>query len=192
MRANTRFFLSFFTLFLSCEARRFVEARSALVSQPTQTPVRSHLQPHNAQTTPLASSPAEMHELLRRAMSPTTAVVDGYTQLGCFQDGSDNVLAVTRKFDNGMTPELCRNVCSLAKCHIFGLENGYHCYCDTTIANFAVSAQATECSVGCWGSSAAVCGAGNRINIYSATAGPFSGGEFTSCVLFPRRQGMFF
>jgi hypothetical protein len=160
----------------SADGRRFVQARAALVSQPTDAPSLLHDAPPSTTTiAPILLSPAEgaLFDLRRRQANPTVAALDGYTHLGCYQDGSDNILGVTSKYDNGMTPELCRNVCSLASVGIFGVENGYQCYCDSTIANFAVTAPAAECTEKCWGSSAALCGGGRRINVYSATNGQF-------------------
>jgi hypothetical protein len=120
--------------------------------------------------------PTRGMELVRRALPPTLANVDAYTHLGCYQDGSNHILSVTSIFDTGMTPELCRNRCAIEKCHIFGVEDSYYCFCDTSIAGFAVPAPASECTSTCRGQETIICGGSKRMNIYSATAGPIAGG----------------
>ncbi|KAM0323974.1 hypothetical protein ACHAQA_008556 [Verticillium albo-atrum] len=112
-------------------------------------------------------------ELVKRA---DVVSVDGYTHLGCWQDGSNHILSVTAEFDNGMTPELCRNMCSLVECPMFGVENGYHCYCGTSIEPFAVSATGDACTATCWGDEEKICGGPQRMNVYS-TNDPSAGGK---------------
>lgn len=133
-------------------------------SIPTEAPSPAQIA-HAAATTAFE---APLHQqLVKRA---EVKAVDGYTHLGCWQDGSNHILSVTANFDNGMTPELCRNVCSIASCNMFGVENGYHCYCGNSIEAFAVSATDDSCTATCWGAKDVICGAGQRMNVYSATA----------------------
>src|SRR5579871_4296727 len=69
-----------------------------------------------------------------------------------------------------MTPHLCHTQRALASASMFAVGSGYACYCDNSLASFAVSAPDSQCSVTCNGNQSLVCGASNRVNLYSATA----------------------
>lgn len=100
---------------------------------------------------------------------PVRVTVADYSYLGCFQDGSNHILTVKSQFDTGMTPELCRNLCLVAECGIFGLKDQYSCLCGREVEPFAVSAPESECLEKCRGNTAVACGASGRMNVYSAT-----------------------
>jgi hypothetical protein len=117
-----------------------------------------------ATTTPFHPPPRWQPELVKRT---EVASIDGYTYLGCWADGSDRILAVTKYFDNGMTPDLCKNKCSIASCPMFGVEDGYNCYCGSSIEAFAVSDTEDGCTQTCWGDKNKYCGGNFRINVYS-------------------------
>lgn len=155
------------------------------ISQPTGAPSSANLDGDRApaadasppQTTTFIPPPwpgarwrtVDAVELFRRAPAPTVQSLANYTYLGCWQDGSNNVLSATSESDFGLTPELCRNLCALKGYPMFGLERGYYCYCDSTLAAFAVSTAESECTSACSGNTNIACGGNNRINIYSAT-----------------------
>ena len=103
------------------------------------------------------------------SVPPARVTIADYSYLGCFQDGSNHILTVQSKFDLGMTPELCRNLCLVAECGIFGLRDKYSCLCGRQVEPFAVSARESECSEPCRGDEVAACGASSRMNVYSAT-----------------------
>jgi hypothetical protein len=96
--------------------------------------------------------------------------LENYSYLGCYEDGAEP-LAVTYEFDNGMTPELCRNICSLASCPAFGIGGSFECHCGKSLEPFAVSADEKECTRACAGDERDICGGGKRLNVYSATVG---------------------
>ncbi|CAI4210516.1 unnamed protein product [Parascedosporium putredinis] len=85
---------------------------------------------------------------------PVRVTVADYSYLGCFQDGSNHILTVKSQFDTGMTPELCRNLCLVAECGIFGLKDQYSCLCGREVEPFAVSAPESECLEKCRGNTA--------------------------------------
>jgi hypothetical protein len=138
-------------------------------SQPTLSPSEDG-SPPSASAPHITPFAVPEPELRRRAAAATVAGLDGYSYLGCYQDGSDP-LSITSKFDGGMTPQLCRNLCSLEGCPIFGLGHSYLCHCGKTIPPFAVSAAEEECTEACAGDQRVLCGGGKRLNIYSATVG---------------------
>ena len=100
--------------------------------------------------------------------SATVRPLNGYTYVGCYRDESSNrILAARRVDDVAMTPELCRDICGAGGFGAFGVENGKECYCDVTVATFAMST--TGCVQRCAGDPYVVCGAWSKLNVYSAT-----------------------
>jgi hypothetical protein len=67
-----------------------------------------------------------------------------------------------------LTVERCATFC--ASYPIFGVEYGRECYCGTSLGPGSVSAPETDCNFQCAGSSTEVCGAGNRLNVYTKPA----------------------
>ncbi|SPO00758.1 uncharacterized protein DNG_03506 [Cephalotrichum gorgonifer] len=128
-----------------------------------------------AAANPLAATPAAQKLFPRQAATstsvvPTIASVAGYKHLGCYEDGSNHILTVTSSFDTGMTPRLCRNMCAVAECEVFGVESAYNCWCGRSLEPFAASAgDQGECDVACRGAKADLCGGSARMNVYSAT-----------------------
>lgn len=120
---------------------------------PTPGPVLQHRQASSTSSAP-----------------PTVASVPSYTHLGCYEDGSNHILAVTSVFDTGMTPRLCGNLCAVERCAVFGVKNAFDCFCGRSLEGFAASAEAGECNKPCRGEREDVCGAQSRMNVYSATA----------------------
>lgn len=104
------------------------------------------------------------------SIPPTVASIPSYTHLGCYEDGSNHILGVTSEFDTGMTPQLCRNLCAVERCAVFGVKDAYSCLCGRSLEGFAVSAEAGECDKPCRGGREDLCGGKSRMNVYSATA----------------------
>ena len=156
--------LLFFSFFLRACALPEAPARPTLSPAENGFPTGAAEPP---QVTPFAMPEPELR---RRAVEPTLVTLDGYSYAGCYEDGS-SPLAVTSEYDNGMTPELCRNLCSLAECPVFGVANGFECHCGKTLEPFAVSVVDSECTQACGGDDRDLCGAGQRLNVYSATVG---------------------
>lgn len=121
-------------------------------------------------STPTPAAAMEpIHILDARAPQPSTVSLAGYSAVGCFQHGSNHILTITSLNDSGMTPQLCRNICSVESASIFGVEFGMKCYCGNEIEPFAVRAPDDECTATCFGASNYVCGARSRINVYAHT-----------------------
>ncbi|KAL2754797.1 hypothetical protein ACRALDRAFT_1064600 [Sodiomyces alcalophilus JCM 7366] len=134
-----------------------------------------------------APTPAATVEPIRildaRAPQPSTASLADYSAIGCFQHGSNNILTITSVNDSGMTPQLCRNICSVESASIFGVEWGMRCYCGNEIEPFAVQAADEECTATCYGATSYVCGARSRINIYAHTDIHISGAFLCAATL---------
>lgn len=64
-----------------------------------------------------------------------------------------------------MTLESCADFCSGHK--YFGTEYGGECYCGNDLDPSSDSADQTDCSMRCTGDETELCGAGNRLSLYS-------------------------
>lgn len=121
---------------------------------------------------------------------PTPASIPGYSYLGCYEDGSRHILTVTSAFDSAMTPQLCRNLCAVARCGVFGVKDAFNCVCGQKLEAFAVNADAGECTDPCKGREGDLCGGRSRANVYSATAGLDDiAGEFRWSLSLARPNG---
>ncbi|ROT39096.1 hypothetical protein SODALDRAFT_350326 [Sodiomyces alkalinus F11] len=135
---------------------------AAFLSVPTPTPIVMTLEP--------------IRVLDARAPQPSTVSLAGYSAVGCFQHGSNHILTITSLTDTGMTPQLCRNFCSVESASIFGVEWGMRCYCGNELEPFAARAPDDECTASCYGATSYVCGARSRMNLYAHTDIHISGG----------------
>lgn len=97
---------------------------------------------------------------------PTTSV-DGWVSEGCYTEAhGQRALSSVSFYDDAMTLEKCAAVCDGYQW--FGVEYGRECYCGDTLNEGSVSAPAAECNFPCPGKLSQTCGAGNRLNLYSA------------------------
>ena len=151
---------------------RLVARAQPAVSRPTVAP--SPVQTVDSASTTTFAEPRRI-QLQKRA---EVKEINGYTHLGCWQDGSGIIMSVSHLFDSGMSPELCRSFCSVAKCNMFGIEQGCDCYCGNSIQPWAFSATDNSCTKTCWGAKDAMCGGVMRMIVYSATADFPAGTQF--------------
>ncbi|KAK1493287.1 hypothetical protein CTAM01_09431 [Colletotrichum tamarilloi] len=99
--------------------------------------------------------------------SPIEARDGSYTYLACYTDAvaGQRTLGGPATADDTMTVQKCSSFCT--KYNHFGVEYGRECYCGNTIQSQALAVDRNECSFACSGNPLEVCGAGNRMNIYS-------------------------
>ena len=78
-----------------------------------------------------------------------------------------NVRALSDKSfaSDTMTLETCGSFCSPYT--FFGVEFGRECYCGNVLNAGSVQAPATDCNMVCAGNSLNLCGAGNRLSVYT-------------------------
>ncbi|KAG9237883.1 WSC domain-containing protein [Amylocarpus encephaloides] len=70
-----------------------------------------------------------------------------------------------------MTVELCASLCT-SSYTLFGLEYGEECWCANVFGTGSVIAPELDCSFPCVGDAAEICGAGNRLSVYSTAPAP--------------------
>ncbi|KAF7557255.1 hypothetical protein G7Z17_g823 [Cylindrodendrum hubeiense] len=99
-----------------------------------------------------------------------TEAVTGYSSLGCYSDSSDRVLNGTMTDLVRNYPQYCCEWCANANTDytICGVENGYQCFCDSTIREGSSVADSL-CNSECGGEGHQSCGASWYMNMYRAT-----------------------
>ncbi len=94
---------------------------------------------------------------------------------GCFVDQGARALPDNLLGADDMTAEKCAAHC--ANYSYFGVEYGRECWCGNSPPK--TPAPESDCSFGCAGDDAQLCGAGNRINVWGeALASPATVGEY--------------
>ena len=103
------------------------------------------------------------------APSSTVSLPTEWIYDGCWVDGlNGRVLDYQQPDNQNNTVELCIAICSRLGFSIAGLEYGMQCFCDNFIQEGGALAVAqADCNIPCSGNSAQICGAGNRLSIYS-------------------------
>jgi hypothetical protein len=114
-------------------------------------------------------SPTSMSAIPTPTPSPLV-LPTGWTYQGCWIDGANGRILDYQFNDNAdNTIEGCIANCKAQNQNytIAGLEYGVQCFCDTAIRNGGVNTTDSQCNFLCSGNSDEVCGAGNRLSIYS-------------------------
>jgi len=101
--------------------------------------------------------------------NPPAILPSGWAAQGCWVDGAfGRVLSVQRPDSAEQTIENCVNSCAASGFKIAGLEYSSQCFCDNVIQNRGELAIAqTDCNMPCSGNSEQICGAGNRLSLFS-------------------------
>jgi hypothetical protein len=103
---------------------------------------------------------------LPAASNPT---IQGYAYAGCYTDSvGARVLAGKSFSGNAMTVENCAAFCQGYT--YFGTEYGDECYCGNAFANPTSETPQSDCGFICAGNATELCGDGNRLSLYAATA----------------------
>ena len=101
--------------------------------------------------------------------SASNGTIPGYSYTGCYTDStSARVIKDKYNYDSALTIEKCASACKGYK--IFGTEYATQCYCGNTFANPTTKVAETDCGYTCGGNAMQLCGAGNRLSVYTANA----------------------
>ena len=99
------------------------------------------------------------------AQPPT---VGTYSWYGCATEiPNGRVLSGASFAADTMTLESCQSFCADADFEYFGVEYARECYCGNSFNPGSVPAPDTDCNFPCAGDASELCGAGNRLSIYS-------------------------
>ena len=114
------------------------------------------------------------------AQRPTVSnstLPSGWTYQGCYSDSASNRVLSSASYTNNtaMTEESCVVHCASKGYPMAGVEYADECYCGYNLDSSSSKEVETDCNMACSGNSAEICGAGNRITVFSAaTTGPVS------------------
>ena len=92
--------------------------------------------------------------------------VGDYNYTGCYTEGtSGRALSAKNLATSDMTIEYCASNCTGYT--YFGVEFGNECYCGNSLGAGSVRTAEGDCDMNCPGKTKEVCGAGNRLTLYS-------------------------
>lgn len=87
---------------------------------------------------------------------------------GCYTEGTSGRTFLNQQPDSStLTVESCVNTCSGLGYNVAGMEYSVQCFCDNFLRNGAQLVASSDCSMPCSGDSSQMCGAGNRLSVYS-------------------------
>ncbi|KKY17432.1 putative copper radical oxidase [Phaeomoniella chlamydospora] len=125
-------------------------------------------------TGPETSSSGESGDSTTTTVSAATStpiVTDlpsGWTYQGCYVDNANGrAMAYQQTDSSSLTVESCITECVALGYTVAGMEYSSQCFCDDYVRNGATLASESECNMACSGDSSGICGAGNRLSIYS-------------------------
>jgi hypothetical protein len=103
-----------------------------------------------------------------------TTAPGGWVYQGCWVDGLQGRDLNYQQPDNQQnTVEACQTTCAGLGYTISGVEYGVQCFCDNFLYNgAALATDQTTCNEPCPGNAAEMCGAGNRLSLYSSNGTP--------------------
>ncbi|KAF8185699.1 WSC domain-containing protein [Pholiota molesta] len=96
--------------------------------------------------------------------------VGSFSFVGCVTDAVGNntrTLSLRLPILSNVTIETCTAGCQASGFTVAGLEFGNECWCGNAFLAANISAPASECSMACSGDHTEVCGAANRLTIYT-------------------------
>ncbi|PQE05807.1 WSC domain-containing protein [Rutstroemia sp. NJR-2017a BVV2] len=92
----------------------------------------------------------------------------GWIYDGCCVDSPSRVLKYQQPDNQNLTVEYCVAICITLNYQIAGLEYGSQCFCDNVIESGGILATSpADCNMPCSGSVTEICGASNRLSVYS-------------------------
>ncbi|KAI1203614.1 copper radical oxidase [Nemania serpens] len=87
---------------------------------------------------------------------------------GCYTEGSNGRAFATQQPDSDdLTIQSCVATCISAGYGVAGLEYAAQCFCDDFLRNGANLTDEADCSMPCTGDASQLCGAGNRLSVFS-------------------------
>lgn len=109
------------------------------------------------------------------------ATVGAWSSYGCYTEATGmRALSGKTYADDAMTLASCAQYC--AGYTFFGVEYSRECYCGNKLNTGSTKVPASDCSMVCSGSSCDLCGAGNRLSVYTLGGGVDPGSSSTSNV----------
>ncbi|SCO42989.1 related to glyoxal oxidase precursor [Fusarium fujikuroi] len=96
-----------------------------------------------------------------------TDLPDDWSYAGCYIDPPGRALSPFGT-SSSQTPQKCIATCIENGFKIAGLEYAEECYCGNALNNAASKTTESDCNMACKGDDSQMCGAGNRLSLYSS------------------------
>jgi len=114
------------------------------------------------------------HSHLRHLRLQQRALPTGWSLVGCYLDnvGGKTLTSASYTDTVNMTVESCVNFCNNQNYIYAGVEYAQECYCGNLISNGGAPAPSSDCNLPCKGNASELCGAGNRLDLYTSGATP--------------------
>ena len=93
----------------------------------------------------------------------------GWTYLGCFRDDISRILVGSKPLDylrGSMSRSMCTSHCEASGYSFAGTENGYECWCGSSIRDDAVRLPESCCNVSCHGRDDETCGGSWAVSVF--------------------------
>lgn len=97
-----------------------------------------------------------------------TGALANFRPLGCYTEAPGRALSASSFNSDAMTPQLCATYCTSKNLPLFGIEYGRECWCGAYLRAGSTKTSDSQCSFPCPGAKTSKCGAGDRLNVYSA------------------------
>ena len=124
-------------------------------------------------STELCGGPSRLSVYNLTTYVPPTTVkqVGTFLSQGCYKEATNGRLLSGASYANntGMTVESCVNFCQASGATYAGLEYAQECFCGSSLASTAVTADASSCNMLCTGNSKEFCGSTSILNVYKNT-----------------------
>jgi len=146
----------------SCYVEVAPQPRAVAVQRPPP-PSASQGNPPNAPLPAPAAAPLSAGAVPSDSQAMATGSEGAY--LGCFIDSGSRDLRLRQFVENGMSVEVCAELCREQSAQYFGLEEGRVCFCGNSYGRYG-QAPAKDCNVPCSGNSSETCGAQWRSSVY--------------------------
>lgn len=107
--------------------------------------------------------------ILPRPCCEADVGVPGWTYLGCFQDDMSRILVGSKPLDylrGPMSRSMCTSHCQASGYSFAGTENGYECWCGSSIRDDAVRLPESSCNVSCRGRDDETCGGSWTVSVF--------------------------
>ncbi|KAI9890524.1 MAG: hypothetical protein M1814_003863 [Vezdaea aestivalis] len=124
--------------------------------------------------------------------TPTAVPSSGkYSFAGCWTEGTGvRALSASTQYNAKMTIAMCSNYCGAFNTngtYYFGVEYATECWCGNFFGKGSLKTAVGECNMACGGDATALCGAGNRLQVYqynttlaTASSAPSAAGRFAA------------
>ena len=141
-------------------------------STPSSTPkAASSATPVKSSSAVASSVPPVVSSSKTSSSAPTSAasgLPGGFAYKGCYIDNANGRVLPNENDNAQLTVESCITYCTGLGYSVAGMEYSTQCFCGNAIySGGALAPQDSDCNMPCGGNAKEMCGAGNRLSIYS-------------------------